>query len=152
MSDDTRWEDPRDTFGGQVSAKDYFRPQEPGPFDYLEWLVQDLSFGSLPETIRAVNAKVRAHGRQGATDQELRDAMAMCVVEEAGEFIGEYRRLRGFARRAGNREQMLSELADVVISALMAFDTFGADAHAAIQVKLAKIISRGYVNKENQNG
>src|ERR1019366_8269374 len=101
----------------QVSAKDYFRPQEPGPFNYLgdedsvEWLVQDLSFGSLLETIRAVNAEVREHGRQGATDQELRDAMAMCVVEEAGEFIGEYRRLRGFARRAGNREQMLSELA-----------------------------------------
>lgn len=88
------------------------------------------------------------NAKQGATDQEWRDAQAMCVVEEAGEFIAEYRRHRGFARRAGDRDQMLSELADVIISGLLMFEFLGADAEQHVKAKLKKIVTRGYVNKD----
>src|ERR1700722_13207545 len=116
--------------------------------EVLEWLVEDLSLGDLPELTGLLAQKIKETSSQGATDQEWKDSQAMCVVEEAGEFIGEYRRLKGFARRDGNREHMLEELADVVISAMVMFWNLDADPHDAIQRKLKKIITRGYVNKD----
>jgi NTP pyrophosphatase (non-canonical NTP hydrolase) len=98
--------------------------------------------------INTVAAEIAANGNQGASRNEWTDAQAMVVVEEAGEFIGEYRRNRGFARRAGNREDMLSELADVVISSMAMFYTLREDPEVHIKRKLKKIVTRGYVNKE----
>ncbi|MHB8272924.1 hypothetical protein [Bradyrhizobium sp.] len=118
--------------------------------EVLEWLVEDLSLGDLPDVIGTIASTIKYNSCQGATDQEWRDAQAMCVVEEAGEFIGEYRRLRGFARRAGDKDAMLSELADVVIAAMVMFWNLDEDPHAAIQGKLRKIINRGWVNKDEQ--
>lgn len=114
----------------------------------LEWLVEDLSFGDLVEVTGAIARKIKESGSQGATDQEWKDSQAMCVVEEAGEFIAEYRRLRGFARRPGDREQMLSELADVVIASMIMFWNLDADPYDAVRMKLRKIVTRGYVNKD----
>jgi NTP pyrophosphatase (non-canonical NTP hydrolase) len=107
----------------------------------------ELDLGNLGDVIDYVSRSIRASSKQGASPVEWRDSQAMCVVEEAGEFIGEYRRLKGFARRAGNREHMLEELADVVISALVMFENLDVDAAAAIEKKLRVIVTRGYVNK-----
>lgn len=68
----------------------------------------------------------------------------LCVVEEAGEFAGAYRRWRGYARRPGSFEEMAEELADVVISAFFAADDYGVDLDAEIRVKVAKIFERAW--------
>lgn len=104
---------------------------------------------------------VREIDRQGADWRTWLDQQAMCTVEEAGEFIGAYRRWRGFARRAGTSEDVQAELADCIISAavmLVLFDMetrfvpgfSGSDPEAidrAVGEKLTKIFSRGWVNK-----
>jgi NTP pyrophosphatase (non-canonical NTP hydrolase) len=118
-----------------------------GTNEDLKWLVEDLSFGSLDEVASSVAQEIKHSAQQGATDAEWNDSQAMCVVEEAGEFIAEYRRLRGFARRAGDREAMLSELADVVIAALVMFWNLDADPHYHVQEKLRKVVTRGFINK-----
>lgn len=118
--------------------------------EYLEWCVEDLSMGDFASVISDIASTIKYNACQGATDNEWADAQAMCVVEEAGEFIGEYRRLRGFARRAGDREAMLAELSDVVIAAMVMFWNLDADPHTYIQDKLRTIVTRGYVNKEAQ--
>lgn len=115
--------------------------------EVLEEEIQSLSMRSLTGVIEDVSAQIRVNARQGATDEQMTDSQAMNVVEEAGEFIGEWRRLKGFARRAGDREAMLSELADVVISALVMFDQLGEDAEDHVRAKLLRIVTRGYVNK-----
>lgn len=115
----------------------------------IEWLVEDLSMDTLTEVMHEVGQQIKDNAQQGASEEEWLDSQAMCVVEEAGEFIGEYRRLRGFARRPGNREDLLSELADVIIAAGLMFSYLDADMHEEIQAKLRKIVTRGYVNKEN---
>jgi NTP pyrophosphatase (non-canonical NTP hydrolase) len=110
--------------------------------------MDELDLGNLGDVIEYVSRSIRASSTQGATKQEWKDSQAMCVVEEAGEFIGEYRRLKGFARRAGDREHMLDELADVVISALVMFENLDEDPAEAIEKKLRVIVTRGYVNKD----
>lgn len=44
-------------------------------------------------------------------------AQALNVSGEAGEFVEAYRRLTGYARRSGSISEVMTELADVVISA-----------------------------------
>ena len=78
------------------------------------------------------------------TDTEQRHAQVLCVAEEAGEFVGAYRRFMGMARRRGSHEEMSLELADVVISAFVAADICGIDLVDSIDFKLAKIFSRGW--------
>lgn len=111
-------------------------------------MVEDLSTGSLISCTEEIAQAIKKYGSQGATGRQWVDSQAMCVVEEAGEFIGEYRRLNGFARRAGDREAMLAELADVVISAMVMFWNLDADPFVYIQDKLMKIVTRGWVNKD----
>ena len=108
----------------------------------------NLDLSEFVGVINTVGAEIAANSSQGANRNEWVDAQAMVVVEEAGEFIGEYRRNRGFARRAGNREDMLAELADVVISGMLMFYTLREDPEVHIKRKLKKIVTRGYVNKE----
>lgn len=72
------------------------------------------------------------------------DAAALCVVEEAGEFAGAYRRWRGYARRPGSFHEMAEELADVVIAAFFAADDYGVDLESEIRVKVAGIFSRSW--------
>lgn len=105
-------------------------------------------FRGYEHLVSRIGQDIKDNASQGATDQEWLDSQAMCVVEEAGEFIAEYRRLRGFARRAGDKDQMVSELADVVISATLMFSFLGESMEDAVAAKLKKIVSRGYVNKD----
>jgi hypothetical protein len=116
-----------------------------------------LDLGNLPEIIGLLVSELRTHAMQGATNTEWMDQQAMCVAEEAGEFIGAYRRWRGFARRAGSHEDVEAEMADVIVSTLCMI-TLWLDAkdagtgeadtlNALIARKLRVIFSRGWVNK-----
>ena len=111
-------------------------------------VTEGLNLLTFRNLVLRISSEIKLASNQGATPEQWRDSQAMCVVEEAGEFIGEYRRVKGFARRAGDREHMMEELADVVISAMIMFNVLGENAEAYIQAKLLKIISRGYVNKD----
>jgi NTP pyrophosphatase (non-canonical NTP hydrolase) len=116
---------------------------------WLKESVEMMSMSSLFNVISEVASEIKLSSNQDATAEQWLDNQAMCVAEEAGEFLGEWRRLKGFARRAGNREDMLSELSDVVISALVMFWNLGEHAEDHVRDKLLKIVTRGYVNKES---
>ncbi len=68
----------------------------------------------------------------------------LCLAEEAGEFVGAYRRWKGMARRSGPFADVEAELADVVISAYAVADSLDMDLDAAINEKLEIIFSRGW--------
>lgn len=91
--------------------------------------------------------EIEFYSRQGATDEQWTDAQAFSVGEEGGEFVGAYRRWKGFARRPGTKEELCEELSDVVISAFIMFSRLDEDAMLHIKRKLGKVITRGYVNK-----
>jgi NTP pyrophosphatase (non-canonical NTP hydrolase) len=114
----------------------------------LKQKLHDLSFNQLVFFMEDLSQEIRHFARQGASDDEWRDAQAMCVVEEAGEFIAAYRRFRGFARRDGDIKDVQEELADVVIAALMMFAVMDVDSQLYVKAKLWKVITRGYVNKD----
>lgn len=108
----------------------------------LESELDFLEFGNFYQYLKVVASAIDQYGPQGDPDPVL--GQALNVVEEAGEFIGEFRRCRGFARRSGNREEMLMELADVVISSMIMFQRLGADPEAVIGAKLRKVVTRGF--------
>ena len=74
----------------------------------------------------------------------LRHQQVLCLAEEAGEFVGAYRRWAGLARRTGNFDDVTAELADVVISAYVAAAALGIDLDAAWRAKARVITSRGW--------
>ena len=78
----------------------------------------------------------------------------MCVAEEAGEFVGAYRRFAGMARRSGPFDDVKEELADVVITSFVTAQVLGIDLDAAIREKAEKVMSRGWRDKpaEVSNG
>jgi NTP pyrophosphatase (non-canonical NTP hydrolase) len=69
---------------------------------------------------------------------------ALALAEEAGEFVGAFRRWAGLARRTGTWADMVAELADVVITAYVTADVLGIDLDAAITAKSAVILARGW--------
>ncbi|GAB2508732.1 hypothetical protein [Nocardia heshunensis] len=92
-----------------------------------------------------VAAKIRVHLREaGFPDEEAANSSVLAVAEEAGEFVGAYRRWSGKARRTGTFDEMSAELADLVITAWMAADALGIDLEAALSDKLAVIFDRGW--------
>jgi hypothetical protein len=149
-------------------------------------LPEPVDIGSLGRIIQALQDNLKAHARQGADEQTALDSQFIAVSEEAGEaaesmdlldpdmallaallgkhagrISGAYRRWRGFARRAGTSEDVYSELADVIIVAMVAITHFhevaepddepgdpGDMIEIVLKRKLDKIFSRGYVNKE----
>lgn len=116
-----------------------------------------VDLGNLPALIKTLVSELSKHARQGSTNAEWLDQQAMCVAEEAGEFMGAYRRWRGFARRPGNAQDVADEMADVIVSTLCMMtlwsdqvgrNSLDNDALAnIIQHKLSTIFSRGWVNK-----
>lgn len=110
--------------------------------------LKELAFDQLCFFMEDLAEEIRFHANQGATDDEWRDAQAMVVAEEAGEFIGAYRRWRGFARRPGEAKEMYKELSDVIIASLLMFAVLDADAQMHVKAKLHDVITRGYVNKD----
>lgn len=117
-----------------------------------------VDLGNLPALIKTLVSELSKHARQGSTNAEWLDQQAMCVAEEAGEFMGAYRRWRGFARRPGNAQDVADEMADVIVSTLCMMtlwsdqvgrNSLDNDALAnIIQHKLSTIFSRGWVNKD----
>lgn len=81
------------------------------------------------------------------TEREHIDGQVICVGEEAGEFLGAYRRYTGRARRSGTREEMLDEMADVIVGTLHAAWLLGVnDIQEVIDHKIGKVFSRGWKN------
>jgi len=67
----------------------------------------------------------------------------LCVAEEAGEFVGAYRRWSGQARRSGTHGDMASELADVLVTCFTAAASLGVDLPVALNDKAKVIMRRG---------
>jgi NTP pyrophosphatase (non-canonical NTP hydrolase) len=82
--------------------------------------------------------------RPGITDENILDLQAICVAEEAGELLGAYRRCSGRARRAGTRQEVADEIADVLIVTAVFARRFGTDIDTAVQDKLRVIYARGW--------
>ena len=80
----------------------------------------------------------------GLTAYEMRHAQVHCVAEEAGEFVGAFRRWSGMARRDGSWQDVQAELADVVISAFTAARALGFNLDDAIDAKAEKVLTRGW--------
>jgi NTP pyrophosphatase (non-canonical NTP hydrolase) len=70
------------------------------------------------------------------------------VAEEAGEFVGAFRRHNGMAtRRGSSQEDVEDELADVIIAAYVAGAALEIDIESAIRRKLKIIFQRGWTNE-----
>lgn len=72
------------------------------------------------------------------------DLDLIALAEETGELSGAWRRWTGRARRAGTRQEVEEELADVFFSAACFAVRAGIDIDQAIARKLEKIYSRGW--------
>src|SRR5690349_18258015 len=68
----------------------------------------------------------------------------LALAEEAGEFVGAYRRWAGMARRTGPWSDVPAELADVAITAYVTAHVLGIDLDQAIADKAARIFTRGW--------
>lgn len=69
---------------------------------------------------------------------------AICLVEEVGEFIKEWRRYNGWSRHnADNWDALQEELADVIITAIGMAVMLEIPIEKAIHDKLNKILERG---------
>jgi NTP pyrophosphatase (non-canonical NTP hydrolase) len=82
--------------------------------------------------------------RENFPDNDLAIQQVLCLAEEAGEFVGAYRRWAGMARRTGPWGDVKAELADVVITAYVAANVLGIDLDAAWREKAAVVMSRGW--------
>lgn len=116
--------------------------------DATEVMVEKFNLDGFTRTICHVSDDIKFGSYPDATRQQWLDNQAFNVAEEAGEFIGEWRRLNGLARRQGDRAAMLSELSDVIISAMIMFHHLDEDPEQHIRAKLRKIVTRGFVNKD----
>jgi NTP pyrophosphatase (non-canonical NTP hydrolase) len=76
--------------------------------------------------------------------EHLPQQQVLCLAEEAGEFVGAYRRWAGMARRQGSFEDVRAELADVVITAYVTARVLGFDLDEAIREKAGVISTRGW--------
>lgn len=99
------------------------------------------TLADLPDNAAAIVAKLRANGFPADTGQVRQ---VLCVAEEAGEFVGAFRRWAGLARRTGTAEEMHDELADVVIAAFVAAEELDFDLAAAVADKLGVVHARGW--------
>lgn len=73
----------------------------------------------------------------------------LAVAEEAGEFVGAYRRWAGLARRDGSWDDVEAELADVVIAAYVTAAVLGVDLDAAVRAKAVVVASRAMERTES---
>ena len=88
----------------------------------------------------------------GLDGRQMMHAQVHCVAEEAGEFVGAFRRWIGMARRDGPFGDVEAELADVVISAYAAAHALGIDLDAAICAKADTVLTRGWKQGGDPSG
>ncbi|MFI1916056.1 hypothetical protein [Nocardia sp. NPDC020380] len=96
---------------------------------------------SMPQVIAEIRERLRESGfpEEGAANRAV-----LALAEEAGEFVGAYRRWSGQARRTGSFDDVRAELADVVIISWLAAAELGIDLDAAIADKLKVMFERGW--------
>jgi len=94
-----------------------------------------------PEWAKSIVSSLTANGFDPAVEDTRQ---VLCVAEEAGEFVGAYRRWKGMARRSGSFDDVRLELADVVITAYVAADVIGFELDRAIEDKLTIVFNRGW--------
>jgi NTP pyrophosphatase (non-canonical NTP hydrolase) len=83
-------------------------------------------------------------GANGTDDQEL-TCRILKVTEEAGEAAGAWIGVLGQNPRKGvthSRADVAAELADVAMTALVAIESLGLDAHETLSACATKIVSR----------
>jgi len=90
-----------------------------------------IEVGELAMVGIAIARKLQAVGFNPDTAQTRQ---VLALAEEAGEFVGAFRRWAGEARRTGTFEEMAGELADVVITAFVT----AAVLHVELDVEIAK--------------
>jgi NTP pyrophosphatase (non-canonical NTP hydrolase) len=83
-------------------------------------------------------------GSRPGVEADPLTVQALCVVEEAGELAGAYRRWAGLARRHGTLAEVEDETADVLLSTGTFAYRMGIDIDAAVGRKLIKIYKRGW--------
>ncbi|WP_242884096.1 MazG nucleotide pyrophosphohydrolase domain-containing protein [Actinomadura litoris] len=94
-------------------------------------------------TLADLAAVVAENIRQHFPADEERHRQVLVLAEEAGEFVGAYRRWAGMARRAGDFADVQDELADVVITACVTAHVLNIDLDAAWPTKARHILTRG---------
>lgn len=97
---------------------------------------------------KAHNARLDKYAEVVKALREIRGSeapvwQAVCVAEEAGEFLKEFRRWMGHARRPQTKEVVELELADVIIASYCFAQMNDIDLDAAVDAKLAAIKERG---------
>lgn len=97
--------------------------------------------GNLQEIAEKITAGIASAGFDPGQDL-IRQVLG--IAEEAGEFVGAFRRWQGLARRSGTREEVLEELADVIIVSLVMCERLGEDIGEVLGRKLQTIFSRGW--------
>ena len=99
----------------------------------------------MDEVIDAVTVSVAwLDAANGRTDAEL-TLRILKVTEEAGEAAGAWIGVLGTNPRKGithSRDDVAAELADVVITALVAMQSLGANVHTVLQDCATKVLSR----------
>jgi NTP pyrophosphatase (non-canonical NTP hydrolase) len=100
--------------------------------------------GELPHIAGVIAEHLR---RNGFDPADAINRQILNLAEEAGEFVGAYRRWSGQARRTGTAGQMHAELADVIITAFVTAHELGLDVNDINEVLAAKlhtVFTRGW--------
>jgi NTP pyrophosphatase (non-canonical NTP hydrolase) len=104
--------------------------------------------GELPRCAAVIADCLRRNGFGSGLADSLTihqlNRQVLGLAEEAGEFVGAYRRWSGQARRSGTAEEMHEELADVIITAFVTAHELGVDINAVVAAKIRKIHTRGW--------
>ena len=96
-------------------------------------------------TRSAVAATVRWLDRHNGAGDEQISLQLMKVMEESGEAAGAWIGVRGQNPRKGvthDRGDVAAELADVIMSALVAIESLGFDAEETVTACARKVLSR----------
>lgn len=80
--------------------------------------------------LQALAVEITQRLREHFPDTDLAQQQVLCLAEEAGEFVGAYRRWAGMARRSGPWEDVQAELSDVAITAYVTAHLFNIDIDA----------------------
>jgi NTP pyrophosphatase (non-canonical NTP hydrolase) len=82
--------------------------------------------GDFQDLAVEITERIREH----FPDTDLAVQQVLCLAEEAGEFVGAYRRWAGMARQSSPWSDVQAELADVVVTTYVTAHIFGIDIDA----------------------
>ena len=86
--------------------------------------------------------------REHFPDTDLAQQQVLCLAEEAGEFVGAYRRWAGMARRSGPWEDVQAELSDLAITAYVTANVIGvADVLDSVRESIGELTTHDAVRQ-----